>query len=116
MAGIKVGFNDPEEFVGELRQQAGEYAVTPAVVRLTRRYSMAGGGVPYRLLTVVSTFVSNGQLFELTRFCGEVWGIGGESDQKAAGHAKATEEAVEKAAKELALEVRPGVFSFAGKE
>lgn len=108
---LKVTFNVVEEFLAELRQQAGEYTVNPAVVRLTRRYHRSQN-LPIQLVMEVSTFVANGQLFELTQFAGDLWGHGNSEDAKTQAAAKEVMDRIEAAAKDLDLPVRPGVFGF----
>jgi hypothetical protein len=101
---ITVSFNDPDEFLEEVRRDKDKIA--RGILRLTvrRRY-----GEPFVTVSVVATIVIEGTVVKLEHRVGEAF-VG---DEKAHGLATKTQAILDKisdAAKGLGLEVRAGVY------
>ncbi len=101
---ISAAFNDPDEFLTELRRDRER--IDRGILRVTvrRRY-----GSPFVTVSVVATAVVEGVLVKLEHRIGEAFA----GDEKATGLAEKTGAVLDKltgAGKSLGLDVRAGVF------
>lgn len=105
-----VKFNDPDEFIEELKKERGNIRLN--IVRLTNRWTPIPNVAPIRALSVIATAqVTHGithDIIRLEKYCGNIWDIG-EEDKDTYDRAKQIHDKVEKACQELEIEVRAGI-------
>ena len=105
---IIVRFNDPEEFAAELVRDRPENNI----LRSTR-YIEPSKYAPIRYVSVVATFTRHDEIVRLTRYCGDFWGNGMESDKKTIERAEKVMTDLDRLAEQLKLEVRAGIYEEA---
>jgi hypothetical protein len=101
---LTVGFNDPDEFLDEVRKDIDRIERKILRVTVRRRYAQ-----PFVHVAVVATAVVGNTAIHLEQRIGEAFF----GDEKADGLTTKTQAALDKigeAAKGLGLEVRAGVF------
>src|SRR5215472_7827968 len=101
---IKVTFNSPEEFAAEL--ELGK--PNNNILRLTRLIEFSKQMLPIRYISVVGTFLRDGQIVKLVRYCGDHWGNGCESDSKTIERVHKVMTDLEDVARSLKIDVRAG--------
>jgi hypothetical protein len=101
---LTVSFNDPDEFLEEVRKDHDR--VDRAILRLTvrRRY-----GEPFVTVSVVATAVIEGTVVRLEHRIGDAF-VGDEKSNGLAAKTKTVLGKLADAAKPLGLEVRAGVY------
>jgi len=112
-----VRFNDHNEFIIELQKEFGKYGGDPVdspILRLTclptSIPSPPSVGDPVGELSVVATIKdTRGDIIRLDRYCGQIWGAGAQ-DKATQDTMEEISGEIEKAAKELGLEIRGGTF------
>jgi hypothetical protein len=105
---VTVKFNDVDEFVANLRQDAD--LVERKLVRLTFRHKAADPTLPIRSMSLVASAVVGGQVVTLLTDCGSYMQGSADEHGQVAAAARAAAGKVEAVARELGLEVRPGVI------
>ena len=105
---MKVTFNDLDEFLAELKADAGK--ISPKILRVTTRYSRVGS-LPLTRIRVVATALAYDYIVTLDWLVGDsLADVSGGVEKKFADQVGKAYAALEDAAKALGLEVRPGVF------
>ena len=112
---MQLHFNDPDEFLTELRQAP---PTLEPVLRLTVRHHLDRQTGVFRHLTVVASFPRvlpgpTGPLplvVLLESYQGEDWGNGIEESRKTRQRAEILLKRLREAAQELRLECQPGVY------
>jgi len=108
---MKVRFNALREFLEELRKDAEVGAVEHKIVRVTKRFIVHSQVPSWEHLQVVATYLARGQVVTLERYVGILYGKDfEEKDQPVLDKANEIQERIERAARELGLEVRAGVL------
>jgi hypothetical protein len=103
---MKVRFNQTKEFCEELKKDADK--VDRGIVRCSNLFENAKISPNIRYVTFVATYSIQGQIVELRDYCGDIWRMEQERDQKVYDKAKECYEAVEKTCDRLKLEIRGG--------
>lgn len=103
---MKVKFNITEEFIEEMKKDRDE--IERAIIRLTTLKSYSEKTPGLYLISVISTYRRGDEIIELKKFCGDVFGKEDAAEVWERVQQVYTE--IEKAAKELGLEIRPGVY------
>lgn len=103
-----VKFNSTEEFCEELRKDA--FKVDRGIVRVTNLFRVSGLSPSIRHLIVVATYSAEGQVVKLERYCGDIWGINKEADDKVLSKAQAFHDFIISTCQELCLELRAGTL------
>lgn len=107
-----VKFNSPDEFCEEL--QKDQEKVARRIVRCTNQTQSSRLSANIKLVTVLATYaVRNSELrivdlVRLERFCGELWGINEEEDQKVWDRAEEIRKKIEAVCAASGLELRAG--------
>lgn len=103
---MKVHFNEPKEFCEELVKD--HLQIERGIVRCTVRYETAKISPNIHHVIALATYSVAGQVVELEQYCGDVWRINKEEDQKVLDQADATIKLVEKFCQGCDLQVRTG--------
>lgn len=112
---LQVSFNGVDEFIEELKKEAGVGSIESSkiegnVVRLSNLYTNSRISPNIKHVSLMATFVSNGHIVRLDRYCGDHWGINAASDQETIDKTKKYGDKIEAVCKELGLDVRAGLF------
>lgn len=104
---MRVKFNDPDEFIEELKKSAP----MPKVLRVVRKFD---AGMKPTSLSVVATAVhgqpgASHHVLYLETYVGQLFGFG-DADERTNGLAEKVADKLKAAAAELGLDVRSGVF------
>lgn len=103
---MKVKFNQVEEFCEELEKDAP--LIDRQIVRCSKLWETSKLSPNIRHLSFLATCTVKGQLVELRRYCGDIWGINLEADERVEDKAKETNKTIDKVCGLLKLEVRAG--------
>ncbi|MBI4020692.1 MAG: hypothetical protein HY369_00450 [Candidatus Aenigmarchaeota archaeon] len=109
MSRVKVKFSVVDEFLAELRKNAGQ--VQGRIVRLTRSHQDDDQSPP-RWIAVVAGALVSGQLIELSVSCGQDWGKGVSETERTEKRARETMDRIKKVARTLGLDVRQGHYEI----
>jgi len=103
---ITVNYNSPEEFCEEM--EADKDAIDRRIVRVTflREASKLSPNIFH--ISVIASYSVDGQIVKLQRYCGDIWKMNQEQDDKVWGKANEIAKAITDKALALFLEVRPG--------
>jgi len=101
-----VKFNMEGEFAEELEKDAA--LVERRIVRLTNLFRTSSISPNIRDVLVLATYSVQGQVVRLERYCGDVWGINDQEDNKVLERAAKAQEMVKEACERLGLELRAG--------
>ena len=101
-----VKFNDPREFIEELKKDAG--LVSRGIVRITQQVTCSGK-MPIKYLSVVGTTQVINTVVRLDRYCGEIWNIP-HVDQKTCAKAEELIVNLKTELESAGLEVRAGII------
>lgn len=116
---VTVKFNSVDEFCDELRKEQGN--IERRIVRLTNSYIQSRLSPNIWYLNVTATFlvapypgglpapIAGPHIVRLDRYCGDIWKIASQ-DKPVLERAKAASQQIEETCKELAYEVRAGVY------
>jgi len=104
---IRVRFNDAEEFAAELSREKPN----DNILRLTKQYQQSKDSPHIHYVSVLGSFVRDGQIIKMTTYCGDYWGKG--TDRSAVDRADKVMMELEQVARELGVEVRAGVYEEA---
>ena len=105
---MKVKFNQADEFLAELEKDS--LFINRRIVRLTNLYEASKLSPNIQHVTFLATYAIDNTIVELRRYCGDIWGINQESDDKVLNKAKNSEQKIENACKRLGLEARSGTL------
>jgi hypothetical protein len=128
-----IKFNQVDEFVEELKKEFPIAIPNPdpdlnqeekkslmaairrglgQILRLTCLYRDSTMNSNIKHATVIATIKSASEkdIIRLERYCGEMWGVGGEVDDKVKANRDTAFKSIEDACKELGIEVRAGIF------
>ncbi len=105
-----VKFNDPGEFIEELKREYGQPGIAePVILRLTTLTSMSSMSPNIHHVSVVATFKdSRGDVVKLEKYVGDVWGLG--QDDKVWETVKKLHEFITTTSQEFGIDVRAGVL------
>jgi hypothetical protein len=103
---ITVRFNDPEEFAAELAREKP----SNGLLRLTQQFERSKMSPYIAYVSVLGSFLRDGEIVSLRRYCGDHWQNG---DRKALDRAQDVMRDLEDVAKRLGIEVRAGVYEEA---
>jgi len=107
---MKVKFySTTEEFCAELEKDAINL-IDCQIVRCTNLYEASGLSPNIHHVTFFAAYSIDGEIVELKRYCGDIWGINKEADQKVQDSAAAQLKTVKETCKRLKLEVRSWFF------
>ncbi|MDD5510454.1 MAG: hypothetical protein PHI12_06575 [Dehalococcoidales bacterium] len=111
-----IRFNSIEEFTEELKKEFEDkprFTLKP-ILRLTCQYRGSSASPNIKLATVVATIKSASDpqdIIRLEKYCGDIWSAQGASvNDKTGAHIQEAYEPIEKACKELKIEVRAGMY------
>jgi len=114
-----VKINQVDEFIEEIRKECQPEQmlsnIEGNIIRLTMLYTQSKLSPNIHLVEVISNFVVRDSAVQLSRFCGDIWNINNENDQKTMDKANECTEQIEAVAKELGLEVRSGTIELVGE-
>ena len=113
MSRVKVKFSVVDEFLAELRKDAGK--VKDRIVRLTQIHE-DDGTAPLRWIAIVAGALISDRLIELSVPCGQDWGEGVSETERTKKRAKETMVQITKVARALGLEVRQGLYEVEGEQ
>jgi len=102
----KVKFNQPSEFCAEMEKDDGD--IDRKIVRTTMSYIVSKMSPNIHHVMVLGTYSVAGQLVEVEKYCGDIWRINQEQDDKVMARAKSYIAEIEETAKILNLEIRSG--------
>ena len=103
-----VRFSDPREFVEELGIDAVK--VDRGLVRLTGLYQPTAFSPNVTNYSILATARVGKDILRLEHYCGQLWNINTESDEKVRKKGENTKEFLELACKGLELDIRAGVL------
>jgi hypothetical protein len=107
---ITVKFNEPDEFIQELQKDYPDRYGGRPIIRLTGLIKNARL-LPIRHLYLAASIINpRDQIVKLEKYCGDLWGSNTKSDQDSRARYDELYGMVKKAAEDLNLEVRGGVF------
>jgi len=100
-------FNVVEEFCAEMENDAPE--IDRGIVRITgvTRSSLSS---PISSIYAVASYSIHGEIIILERYCGEIWGINKEEDQKVYAREESIRDAVVRTCSALGLKIRAGIL------
>jgi hypothetical protein len=105
-----VRFSEAVEFIAELARDVD--LIHRRIVRVSLRFTPSRGMPVVRHVEVVAGYeVAGGDVVRMERWVGDYWGEG--FDRKALDAADELQRRIVKAAEDLGLETRPGVFERA---
>jgi hypothetical protein len=110
---MKVKFSYTSEFCAELEKDAP--SVDRQIVRCTNLYEASRLSPNIRHVSFFATYSVGGERVELSRYCGDTWGINEEMDRKVHDSAANHLRTVKEICKRLGLEVRAGLLEEATK-
>ena len=103
---VTVKFNSLAKFCQEM--EADKDAIERRIVRITwlREGSKLSPNISH--ISVLSPYTVQGQIVKLVRYCGDIWRINQEGDDKVWAKAEEISKGITDKAKALQLEVRSG--------
>lgn len=101
-------FNVVEEFCAEIENDAPE--IDRGIVRITGVDRRSSSFANTHSIYAVASYSVNGQIVILESYCGEVWGINKETDQKVYAREKEIRDAVAGTCDALGLKKRAGIL------
>jgi len=107
---IMVRFNDEGEFEEELRQAGPPEDL---VLRLTKQWTRTSVSPAIQRVTVIATYVRDGKIIKLERYCGDDWGHHDSTTKATHSKADGIMFDLTKTAQDLGLKVRAGIYEEA---
>jgi len=101
-----IKFNSVTEFCEEMEKD--QHEIDRGIVRITNLYQKSKLSPNIHDLTVLASFSVKGQVIRLERYCGQIWEINTEADQKILERADEIQSLIEHECREAGLEVRAG--------
>ncbi len=101
---MKVLFNDVGEFLEELAKDTPDRKI----VRITNLFKNSSFSPNIKLLSVIASYTVQGQLVRLERYCGDIWEINEEQDNKIYERAQKVHAEIKEKCEEIGCEVRAG--------
>ena len=101
-------FNVVEEFCTEIEKDAPE--IDRAIVRITGMSRISSISPNIRHIFAIASYSVYGEVVILECYCGDVWGINSETDQKVYAREEEIRKAVAKTCDNLGLEQRAGIL------
>ena len=105
---VTVKFNEVDEFLEEIEKDHRD--IERGVVRVTNMFRTSRISLTTRNTLVVSTYVLRHQLVRLEVYCGDLWGVNAEDDQKVMARAEEVQDRIAAKCKEVGLELRSGIL------
>ncbi len=103
---MKVLFNQPKEFCEELEKDAPQ--IDRGIVRTTLRYQVSKMSPNVHHVFALATYSISGQVVEMEKYCGDLWSLDQQQDDKVRTKAADSLKAVEETAKRCNCEIRSG--------
>lgn len=103
---ITVKFNEPDEFIDEIRREKD--SLEGRILRITNQYRQSKS-LPLHYVSVIATALARGQIIRMEKYVGETAGMG-EEDKKTVNRAGSVQDDLKTAAAEMGLEVRAGIY------
>lgn len=105
-----VKFNNVDEFCEELEKDAAAVAVDRNIVRLTNLFTISSPLPNVRHVKVLANYSVQGQIVRLEHYCGDLWGMNNDQDNKVLERAGNAQMTVKAACDRLFLELRAGAL------
>lgn len=105
---VKVHFTDPGEFCAEI--EADKAKIDRNIVRATVRWEPSKMMVTIQHVTMVAYYSVDGQVVELSHYCGDVWGINTGRDEEVVDLAHKHMALVKETCERLEIEYRAGTL------
>lgn len=103
-----VKFNDVEEFCAEIENDAPE--IDRGIVRSTDMSRMSSVTPNIRHIFAMASYSVNGQIVILECYCGDVWGVKQDEDNKVYEKSEKIRQIVTKTCETLGLHKRAGIL------
>jgi hypothetical protein len=111
-------FNSVDEFLGELGAEIDGDYIERRIVRLVCQTRRSRDGATV-MVSIIATAVAHGQILRLERYAGDYLDINSDENDHARrvqAHADQIVAAIEAKARELGLEIRPGLLLSAERQ
>jgi hypothetical protein len=106
---VKVHFTDPGEFCAEI--EADKAKIERNIVRATVRWEPSKMLATIQHVAAVAYYSVDGQIVELYKYCGDVWGLSTGRDEEVVALAHKHMGMVQDTCKRLGIEYRAGTLT-----